>query len=101
MTRHFLSALIVLVTVLLSGADRLNAQVDHDHSGASSQCHTIDGDSGCTIEDYLLSLLASQGVGPAMAALDSLAAQNDGVRRDGHGYAHAIGITAFTGEEEV
>jgi hypothetical protein len=103
MTRQILGVFFAAMAVLLVGAGQLDAQVDHLHPGPSVQCSTIaiDGDAGCTVEDYLLSLLASEGVAAAMAALDSLAAAADDIRREGHGYAHAIGITAYTGDEEV
>jgi len=55
----------------------------------------------CSIEEYLLGILRTRGVAAAMASLDSLAANDVAIRRDGHQFAHAIGITAFTGDEEV
>jgi hypothetical protein len=57
--------------------------------------------SSCTVEQYLLAVLGERGVESAMAALDSLAARDEEVHREGHGYAHAIGIAAYTGDEEV
>lgn len=57
--------------------------------------------SVCAVEERLLSILRNRGVEAAMEALDSLAANDPEVRRDGHEYAHAIGIAAYTGDEEV
>lgn len=67
------------------------------------QCDTIDrrGRGGCTVEEFLLSRLDRFGVRDAMAALDSLAQEDQEIRRDAHAYAHAIGLAAFTTPEEV
>ncbi|MQA88979.1 MAG: hypothetical protein GEU90_01910 [Gemmatimonas sp.] len=55
----------------------------------------------CPAETFLLEVLARDGVASAMATLDELVASNEDVRRDAHGFAHAIGIEAYTGAEEV
>jgi hypothetical protein len=55
----------------------------------------------CVVEAYLLEVLQGDGVPAAMAALDSIAARRPEVRRDGHEYAHAIGLAAYTGVEPV
>lgn len=92
-----------MLPIILTSAPVLAAQTDHVHPSAAPECTTIGsrGESACSVEDYLLSILATRGVSAAMASLDSLAAADADLRRDGHGYAHAIGITAYTGDEEV
>ncbi|HEX2091881.1 MAG TPA: hypothetical protein VHG28_05730 [Longimicrobiaceae bacterium] len=55
---------------------------------------------GC-YEPVLLGVLHTQGVRPAMQALDSVVARDRDVRRDAHQYAHAIGIAAYAGPQEV
>jgi hypothetical protein len=52
-------------------------------------------------EEALLGVLRVEGVRPAMTVLDRLAEADPGIRRDGHVYAHVIGLAAFTTAEEV
>jgi len=49
----------------------------------------------------LLELLGREGPGAAMAALEGLAAGSEEMRRDGHAYAHAIGLAAYDGRRDV
>jgi hypothetical protein len=73
---------------------------EHHHESATSvaPCEAIASrrSAGCSVEEYLLSRLEHHGVESAMAALDSLAAGNEDIRREAHSYAHAIGLKAFT-----
>jgi 23S rRNA (cytosine1962-C5)-methyltransferase len=52
-------------------------------------------------EEALLGVLREEGVRPAMTVLDRLAEADAEIRRDGHVYAHVIGLAAFTTAEEV
>lgn len=61
-------------------------------------------DYGQRQECYEKALLAHQqavGVEAAIRMLDTLAAHQPEVKREGHVYAHAIGISAYTTPEEV
>jgi hypothetical protein len=53
------------------------------------------------LEQRLLSLLRERGVEGAMAELERTAQADPAVRRDGHVYAHAIGLAAYTTPAEV
>jgi hypothetical protein len=52
-------------------------------------------------EERLLEELRSAGVPAAMELLDRFAALDPGVKREGHVYAHAIGITAYGSAAQV
>ena len=52
-------------------------------------------------QEALLATLRAAGPGEAVAMLDRIAALDANVKRDGHVYAHAIGISAYTTPEEV
>jgi hypothetical protein len=94
----------MIVAALLPGRVAAQAHV-HEEAGSGSQsavrevCAPVS--AGCSVESYLLGILATRGVSVAMASLDSLAAKDEEIRRDGHQYAHAIGINAFDGNEPV
>jgi hypothetical protein len=100
-------ALALLPRTPVAGQDHVHEPAptqDHQHDaaaarGGSAACAPISRD--CPVESYLLGVLATHGVSAAMASLDSLAANDEEIRRDGHNYSHAIGLSAFTGEEEV
>lgn len=74
-------------------------------SGASAllrQCGDPgDQENAACYEAALLEVLASEGVRPAMDRLEELAGASPEIRRDGHVYAHAIGLAAYTDAEEV
>lgn len=52
-------------------------------------------------ESALLALLRSEGIRPAMQTLEEIGRRSEAVRRDGHVYAHAIGLAAYTTSDEV
>lgn len=52
-------------------------------------------------EKALVSTLQPAGVDRVMAALDRISAADEDVGRDGHVFAHGIGIAAYTGEATV
>jgi len=72
---------------------------------------TVRGPLGCPdadtpegsrcIEWELLEVLAASGPAAAIAELERRAELSDAVRRDGHAYAHAIGIAAYDGTRDV
>jgi hypothetical protein len=77
------------------------AQDAHVHEEVVQKSCASRDDPSCSLEDYLLSLMRAQGVSVAMAELESLAEADEDLRRDGHSFAHAIGIAAYTGSEDV
>lgn len=111
MSHNRLTSVLAIVSVMLSGIPARTLAQSHEHQheptvtgtnpmmGGSTACAPIGAD--CTTEEYLLGILDTRGVSAAMASLDSLAARDEALRRDGHQYAHAIGINAFSGNEEV
>ncbi|CAN5462689.1 hypothetical protein BH24GEM3_BH24GEM3_15280 [soil metagenome] len=52
-------------------------------------------------EERLVSMVRQEGVPAAMEALSQLSELDEDLRRDGHVYAHAIGLAAYTGADEV
>jgi len=104
MRLSWICAGLAVVKALVLGPGAADAQADHAHHTvvAPGECEIVAAaPGGCTLEEYILSTLSRSGVAAAMAALDSIAATDEGVERDGHAYAHAIGIAAYTGAEEV
>jgi hypothetical protein len=55
---------------------------------------------GC-YDEALQAVLRSQGVRPAMEALNGVAARDRDVKRDAHVFAHGIGIAAYGGPDSV
>src|SRR5690606_4990725 len=51
--------------------------------------------------EALLSVLVQEGVGQAMETLEYLGERDANVRRDGHMYAHAIGLSAAPSPQQV
>ena len=101
MLRPYLLSVVAALAWVSVGHREAVAQAHHDHqSQGATHCATV-AEPECPIDAFLLSILRTGGVTPAMASLDSLAAVDDDIRRDGHNYAHMIGIAAFTGDEEV
>lgn len=90
--------LVAVVATAATAPEMLLGQVEGGHGA----CNGPSADSQmCRTERYLLGVLEQSGVASAMAALDSLAAADVDIRRDGHAYAHAIGISAYSGDEDV
>ncbi len=73
-----------------------------DAAGILRRCDAVAAAEqlGC-YESALLSVLRSEGVRSAMERLQDMADLRPAVRRDGHVYAHAIGLAAFTSAAEV
>lgn len=94
--------LSLLGVSLCAGAfDRAAAQ---GTAGAEEvRCKRVESGSvgPCSANEYLLRRLDRDGLTAALAALDSLGQRDADVRRLGHAYAHAIGISAYTGTEDV
>ena len=69
---------------------------------AFERCRSDDfaAERGC-YESALHERLAQSGAGEAVAMLDRLAALDEDVRREGHMYAHGIGIAALRSLDEV
>jgi hypothetical protein len=53
------------------------------------------------LEEALLDTLRVGGIASAMATLERIGAADEQIRRDGHVYAHVIGLAAYTTPEEV
>lgn len=71
-------------------------------SGIVRACATVEAEPrGQCYEQRLLQLLEQQGVSEAMAVLDRLSAYDPEIRREGHTFAHAIGLAALERPEEV
>jgi hypothetical protein len=58
-------------------------------------------DKGQCVEKALVSVIEPAGVDKAMAALLLITARDPDIDRDGHVYAHGIGIAAYKGPETV
>lgn len=92
-------ALFLLFSFAALGVDDVHAQ--SRASTLTCEDGRRVGSRGCPAEEFLLGVLQTEGVRPAMDALERLVAIDADVRRDAHGYAHAIGIAAYDGTEEV
>lgn len=53
------------------------------------------------LEQALLDTLRTEGIAAAMASLERIGAVDDEIRRDGHVYAHVIGLAAYTTPDVV
>ena len=49
----------------------------------------------------LLATMRAQGINTAMHVLDSLGAVDEAIKRDGHMYAHSLGLAAYTNPAEL
>jgi hypothetical protein len=69
---------------------------------AVERCRGPDGDRlrSC-YESLLLDKVRTEGARPALDLLDRIAALDSRARRDGHMYAHGIGITALSSPDQV
>lgn len=104
--RASLSALVFLAASACVGAPA-GAPVPDDASEAEiraaamqDQCRRARNQMDCYSES-LLTTLEGEGVGQAMETLEELAARDESVERDGHMYAHAIGLSAAPSPAEV
>ncbi|HUE97354.1 MAG TPA: hypothetical protein VMN39_11885, partial [Longimicrobiaceae bacterium] len=86
-----------------AGHDIASGQPGAATPGAEVRCTRVEsGSQGpCSANEYLLRRLEREGLGAALAALDSLAARDPEVRRLGHAYAHSIGIAAYEGTGSI
>ena len=81
--RYLLGASATILSLGVSFAYAA-AQTPHVHETAvATPCTTI-AEPDCSIEDFLLSVMHTRGVSAAMASLDSLAASDENIQRDGH-----------------
>lgn len=74
-----------------NGAAALHAQCTRGAVASRMGCYN----SG------ILASMKSTGIAAAMSLLDSLSAMDAAVKRDGHMYAHALGLTAYAGADRV
>lgn len=100
---RFLAGLLVSLGLAGSMSLEARAQTAPRGEGGPRSCASGErlGRADCTVDQYLLEILEREGVGTAMAELDRLVAIDPDIRRDAHGYAHSIGIAAYTGQEDV
>ena len=96
-------ALLLALFLLASAGSEATAQADVARNPETFRCENGQriGGTDCTAEGYLLNVLAEEGIDSALAALDALVAVDEDIARDAHGYAHAIGINAYGGDEPV
>jgi hypothetical protein len=80
------------------GPEAVTAKVE----ALRARCGPLAGQArtGC-YDTELLALLKESGVAPAMTVLERLGEVDKEVRREGHLYAHSIGLAAFRGAEQV
>lgn len=75
---------------------------DGPASEAARQCgEEAPADKVSCYQPILISLLQSGGIETAMETLDRLGSIDDDVKREGHVYAHAIGLAAYDSAGEV
>jgi hypothetical protein len=53
------------------------------------------------LEEALLDTLRENGIAAAMETLERIGAADEEIRRDGHMYAHVIGLAAYTSPDQV
>lgn len=95
--------LLVVAALLPSSFEILAAQAGSQRDVGFAPCDKVrSGTTGrCSPATFLLTRLEAQGLPVALSVLDSLSRRDPEIRRLGHAYAHAIGIAAYTGAEEV
>ena len=104
--RASLGALALLVGAACTGAPA-SAPVPADAGPAEVKAAALQercGGSRGQMECYseaLLSVLQQEGVSQAMETLERLGERDEAVRRDGHMYAHAIGLAASPSPDQV
>ena len=109
-----LGSLAVLLVALAWGCAPARTVASHAHAGEHAahgaesprevvkRCRRGTPAAGqACYQEAFLAALREKGAGSAVALLDSVAALDENVKRDGHVYAHAIGINAFTTPGEV
>ena len=100
---HFLVGSIALVCAALSLASPAVAQAPSPEVAAlRARCGTLATQARTACYDQqLLALLEKAGVAPTMKVLEQLGEADQEVRREGHLYAHSIGLAAFRGADQV
>src|SRR5688500_702172 len=94
---------LALVAVPLATIGGKPAAAPPDPARAAvERCRGPDGDRlrSC-YESLLLDKVRAEGARPALDLLDRIAALDSRARRDGHMYAHGIGITALSSPDQV
>lgn len=104
------STAVALLLLLAGGCARASAPaipVPEDAAGRTAagilnECRADDqGDRLACHEAAVLAVLERDGVAAAMAVAERMGDLDGEVRREGHVYAHAIGLAAYTTAEEV
>src|SRR3569623_386572 len=98
-------ALIAIVAIFGSGVFAVPAAANYAPLGSMSMVNACGGKQGqdkygC-YETVLLHIVRTAGVATAMDMLSVVGALDEDVQRDGHVYAHAIGITGFQSVPDV
>jgi hypothetical protein len=95
-------AALALVAVPLASINREPAPPADPAQAAVEHCGGPDGDRlrRC-YDNLLLERVRAEGARPALDLLDRIAARDPRVRRDGHMYAHGIGIAALSSPDRV
>ena len=105
MRKEFGAALVLLCAILgvplAAGLVRGQAAVDPAAQAVES-CSSarVSAEREC-YQTALLERLREGGAGAALGLLDRLAELDDSVRRDGHMYAHGIGLAALPNPDQV
>ena len=96
------AALAVIAVPLASTISGEPAPPPDPARAAVEACRGPDGDRlrRC-YESILLDRVRAEGARPALDLLDRIAALDPRARRDGHMYAHGIGITALSSPDQV
>ena len=106
--RYPLKCLVILLLGLLATSGTAPAQVQPEQAPEAEAAAAVER---CRSDDFveqrdcyealLHGRLREAGAGEALALLGRLAALDEDVLREGHAYAHGIGIAALTSLEEV
>ena len=99
----FAAAFCAACTSVPSTSARADRAAPGDPAAAAvERCRSSDlsEERGC-YEELLLARIRDGGAGPALALLDGIAALDRDVLREGHMYAHGIGISALRAPEDV
>lgn len=72
-------------------AAELHARCADKRGGSPMECYNAG----------LLATMRAQGIPAAMTVLDRLSAADVAVKRDGHMYAHSLGLAAYSGADKV
>ena len=98
--------LVILLALLLTGcgASVQESAISPAARSASpllTQCPSGSAGRMECLETALLDTLAVEGIAAAMNTLERIGAVDEEIRRDGHVYAHVIGLAAYTGPDDV